>query len=183
MKWLWISLLVLLGLAVLLALAGALSPATHAAARRVRLPLPPAAVWSVLVDTAAMPQWRKELKSVTPLAARDGHRCWREVSGFGPIDLCAESEEPGRRLVLRIVTENSPFGGTWTFELAPDGDGTQIALTENGEIHNVVFRALARFVFGHAGTIEGWLRALAARCGAPDAAIEPTTPAPAPLPR
>lgn len=175
MKWVWIALAVLVAFVVLV---GALLPVAHTAARRIRLAMPPAAVWALLTDVAAMPQWR-ELQSVELLPPRDGKRCWREVSGFGPIDLMALEEEPPHRLVTRIVTENSPFGGTWTFVLAPQGDGTELTITEHGEVYNPLFRVLSRFVFGHTATIDAHLRALAARCGAP-AVPQPAEPSPPP---
>ena len=68
--------------------------------------------------------------------------------------------------MTRIVTPDSPFGGTWTFVVTPDGTGSHIAITEHGEVHNVLFRFLSRFVFGHTATLEGYLRALAGKFGA-----------------
>jgi hypothetical protein len=165
MNWIWITLAALVAIVLLVAIAGALLPVGHAAARRIRLKQPAAVVFAAITDIAAFPQWRKDLKSVTRLPPRDGKRCWREVSGFGPMDLLVEVEEPGQRVVTRIVTEGSPFGGTWTFRLVPHGDGTEVVITENGEVYNVVFRALARFVFGHTSTIDGYLKALAAKFG------------------
>ena len=82
--------------------------------------------------------------------------------------------------MLRIVTAGSPFGGTWTYRIDPDADGggAWLQITENGEVYNVFFRALARFVFGHAGTLEGYLRALGGKFGEPVeiVAAEPDPP-------
>jgi hypothetical protein len=44
-------------------------------------------------------------------------------------------------------------------------DGTELAITEDGEIYNVWFRALARFVFGHTSTMDGYLLSLAKKFG------------------
>ena len=165
MKWIWITLAVLTAIILFVVIVGALLPVNHSAARRIRLAQSAAAVFAALTDTAAQPQWRKDLKSVELLPPRDGKRCYREVSGFGPMDLLVEHEEPGKKLITRIVTDGSPFGGTWTFKLTPQGTGTEIAITENGEVYNVIFRALSRFVFGHATHVESYLKALAVKFG------------------
>jgi uncharacterized protein YndB with AHSA1/START domain len=181
MKWVWITLAVLAGLVLLLAVAGALLPVAHAAARRVTLRQPAAAVFAVLTDVAAMPSWRKDLKAVELLPPRDGKRCYREHTRHGVMDLLVEREEPPHLLVGRIVTEGSPFGGTWTFALSERNGATELTITENGEVYNVIFRALARFVFGHTSTIDGYLTALGARFGEQVVPVD-AEPAPPPQP-
>jgi uncharacterized protein YndB with AHSA1/START domain len=179
MKWVWITLAVLAAILVLVAIVGALQPVAHAVARRIRLHQPAALVFATITDVAAAPQWRKDLRSVSLLPPQDGRRCYREVSGFGPIDFRVEHEDPGKQLITRIVTPKSPFGGTWTFALAPSGDGTELTITENGEVYNVIFRALSRFVFGHTTTIDAYLTSLAIKFGE-NASIVDAEPAPAP---
>ena len=71
-------------------------------------------------------------------------------------------QAPPSRLVTRVA-DGLPYGGTWTFELAPEGGGTRLTITEHGEVYNPIFRVLARFVFGHAATMEAYLEDLAAR--------------------
>jgi hypothetical protein len=68
-------------------------------------------------------------------------------------------------MVTRIADPEQPFGGTWTFELAPADGGTRLTITERGEVYNPIFRALGRFVFGHTATIDQYLRALGAAFG------------------
>jgi hypothetical protein len=70
---------------------------------------------------------------------------------------------PPRRLVTRVADPDLPYGGTWTFELAPEGSGTRLTITERGEVDNPIFRVLARFVFGHAATMDAYLDELPAR--------------------
>ena len=66
-------------------------------------------------------------------------------------------EEPPRRLVTRIADEDLPFGGTWTYRLEPDGGGTRVTITEDGEVYNPVFRFVSRFVMGHDATLRTYL--------------------------
>lgn len=179
MKWLWITLAVLAAVVLLVVVVGALLPVAHTAARKITLRQPANVVFAVLTDVAAMPQWRKDVQRIEVLPPRDGKRCYRETTGHGPMDLLVEREDPGRELVQRIVTAGSPFGGTWTYRLTERDGATELAITENGEVYNVVFRALARFVFGHTGTIDGYLKALGAKFGED---VTPVDAEPAPVP-
>jgi hypothetical protein len=74
---------------------------------------------------------------------------------------------PPRKLVSRIADPKLPFGGTWTFEITPTAEGSTLRITENGFVTNPVFRFLSRFVFGHTGTIESYLKSLAKKFGEP----------------
>lgn len=182
MKWYWIVLLALTGAVLLVAIVGALLPVKHQAACRAVFRQPATALFAAITDVAAFPSWRKELTSVQLLPDQHGRRCWREVSSFGPMDLRVEELVPDRKLVGRIVTPGSPFGGTWTYRLDPQPDGsTELTITENGEVHNVFFRALSRFVFGHSTTLRGYLAALGAKFGEP-VAVTPGRPDPEPPP-
>jgi hypothetical protein len=72
---------------------------------------------------------------------------------------------PARRLVTRIADHNLPYGGTWTYELTPDGSGTRLTITENGEVYNPIFRFVSRFIMGHTASMESVLRALGTKHG------------------
>jgi hypothetical protein len=73
---------------------------------------------------------------------------------------------PPRALVTRIADPKLPFGGTWTYEISspPDG-GSQLRITEDGEIYNPIFRFVSRFVLGYSRTQEEYLQALGAKFG------------------
>ena len=72
------------------------------------------------------------------------------------------------RLCVRIADKGLPFGGTWTFDIAPSADGgSELRVTEDGEIYNVFFRFMARFLFGYTASIETYLRDLGAKFGQP----------------
>lgn len=179
MKYVWITLAVLVGLVALIALVGAFLPVAHQVARKVVLPLPAKAVFAAIGDVDAYPKWAPGIRSVQWLPDRSGRRVFREVGQHGPMDLLIERSEPDRWFVTRIVTEGSPFGGTWTLRLDERDGRTMLTVTEHGEVYNVVFRCLARFVFGHAATIDAFLPALAKHLGAADASVtdgEPDAP-------
>src|SRR5262249_30170136 len=75
-----------------------------------------------------------------------------------------ESEAP-RRMVTRIADKNLPYGGSWTYEIAPDAAGSSLRITEHRDVYNPFFRFVSRFVMGHTATIDGRLRDLAKQFG------------------
>lgn len=99
------------------------------------------------------------------VAAREGLTSYREVGGDGGILFVVEEAVPPQRLVTRIADPSLPFGGTWTYALSPAGTGTVLRITEDGEVYNIIFRAMAKYVFGHEATIDGYLRDLGKHLG------------------
>ncbi len=167
MKWLLLILGVLTALVALIAIAGALLPRDHTATRAARFRQPPATLFALVRDFAALPSWRTGLKSVELLPARDDAAAYREVSEHGPVTYAVREERVGERLVIEIADAHLPYGGIWTFEFLAAPGGAELRITEQGFVKNVIFRFLARFVFGHTATMEGYLRDLAKKFGEP----------------
>ena len=156
---------ILIGLGLLIALIGALLPRAHVATRSATYTRKPAEIFAVISDLAAQPSWRSALKSVEILPPRNGLVCFRENSRHGAITYVIQEDIPPTKKVTQIADENLPFGGTWTYEIVPETSGSLLRITEHGEIKNVLFRFLARFVFGYEGTIDTYLRDLGKRFG------------------
>jgi len=137
---------------------------------RIRLAKPPGEVWPVIRNFASWPDWNPGVKEMTRLPDSEGRERWKlsDASGGFP-SLVEVSEAPAGgkpgRLRTRIDDPSLPFGGTWTWEVQPAGGGTDVTITEDGEIHNPIFRLLAKTVFGHHGTAEGYLKALGRNLG------------------
>jgi uncharacterized protein YndB with AHSA1/START domain len=166
LKWMLLALLALVALVALIACVGYLLPQGHVASRSARYAQPPEAVFDVIRDVGAAASWRTDLRRVELLPPVDGRVRYREESGSGSLTMeIVETTRP-TRMVTRITDPDQPFGGTWTFELVPDEGGTRLTITERGEVYNVIFRALARFVFGHTSTMEGYLAALGRKLAA-----------------
>jgi hypothetical protein len=162
------GLIVLATLAVLVAVVagvGMTLPRDHVETRTARLPAAPDAVFAAVADVGSYAAWRTSLSAVEALAPVDGRARWVEVSGGDRIAMEQVERQPPRRLVTRIADPDLPFGGTWTFELAPDEGGTRLTITERGEIRNPIFRAVSRFVFGYGATMETFLDELRAHLG------------------
>lgn len=151
-------------LALLVVAAGVFLPRDHRVTRVLHLKAAPGEVWALVSDHAQDPRWRKEVAEVVRLTDREGQPVWEDRFRNGQrIAYRTLANEPPRKLVRRIVDQER-FGGTWTYELAPEGAGTRLAITEEGWV-GVPFRVLAKAVIGHATTLEAYQKALAAHLG------------------
>ncbi len=159
MKWVWIIGGALLLIVAVMALAGAMLPQSHRATRRSRFRQRPEAVYAVL---AGPPDWRSGVKASGQLP---GGRWWEQDAHNNKVTFELVEDSPPTRRVTRIADKGLPFSGTWTFEVAPDGEGSSVRITEDGEIYNVIFRFMARFVFGYTSSIETYLRDLGRKFG------------------
>lgn len=164
MRWLLILLGVVVGIAALITLIGLMLPRDHVASTTAIIPAAPESVWQALIDVKDYPRWRPDVRSVDVLSTEGALR-WREHTRQGAITFERAEEQRPRRLVGRIADETLGFGGTWTYELAPEAQGTRVTITERGYVTNPLFRFMARFVFGHHRTQEDFLRALGQRFG------------------
>lgn len=165
MKWALYIAGGLAGLVGLVWVIGTMLPREHAATRMARYHQPPEAVWKAITDAEAMPQWRTGLTAVQPLPEQNGKSGWVETSSFGEIPLRVEQMDPPQRLVLRIASDELPFGGTWTYEIAAVEGGATLRITEDGFVKNPFFRFLSRFIFGHTATLEQYLKDLGKKFG------------------
>ncbi len=160
MKWLIGAAIVIAAIIALIALIGARLPRSHSATREARFDVPPQAIWDVITSVDAFPSWRADVKKVERLPDINGQVAWVEQGSSGRLTLAVERREPPTLLLLRIADPSLPFGGTWTYELTPSAGGTTLAITENGEVYNPLFRFMARYVFGHEGTINAYMASL-----------------------
>ncbi len=165
MKWTLISIGILAILVLGMWIVGAWLPKEHVATRAARYRQPPAAVWAAIVAIEEMPGWRKELKSIARRPEVDGKPSWVETSSQGVLPFVVVDWDPPRRMVAKIDDPKLPFGGTWTYELAPAAGGSTLRITERGEVYPAFFRFLAHFVFGYTGTIETYLKSLGSKFG------------------
>lgn len=161
----------LLLIILLVAITGALLPRGHKATRLAKYKLSPEKIFAMITDHKNHPSWRGELKSVE-IVTKDGKTFIKEESSFGPMTLEVVEHSPPRRYVTKIADEDLAFGGSWTFEIEPDGAGSKLRITEDGEVKNIFFRFMSKFIFGHTSTLEGYLKSLGAKLGE-TVAIEP----------
>ena len=166
MRWVFLVGGGLVLLVALMSAVGAMLPRDHHATRKARFHVSPEALYAVL---AGPPDWRTGVKSFGELPEQDGRkRWWEEDTHRQKITYEMVESKPPERLVTRIAQPGLPFGGGWTFEIAPaPGGGAELRIREDGEIYNAIFRFMARFLFGYTGSIETYLRDLGAKFGEP----------------
>ena len=166
MKWvLWVvgGLILLVGIVLLI---GALLPQAHVASVTRRYAVPPDQVWHTITTVEELAQWRKGLKSAQRLPDHEGRKRWQEDTDFQPLIIEVMESNAPSRLVTRIANEGIAFGGSWTFELKPVADSTELTITENGEVYNPFFRFVSRFIMGYEGEMKKYHEGLNARLAA-----------------
>jgi hypothetical protein len=155
MKWLIYGGLAVVIIPAIVVLIGAALPKEHVASRKMVLKASPPDVFALIAGPSDWRGVQYELLADNPLK-------WRETDSNGAITYeRVETVDPAR-IVNRIADPKLPFGGRWTYEIAPSGTGTELTITENGEVYNPLFRFVSRFIMGHTATIEKYQRDLAA---------------------
>jgi len=135
MRWILVIVTAVTLLVLIVTAIGALLPKAHIASRTARIAMPPDALHALIVKTIAEPQ---------------------------EYPLRIERNDPPSLLVTRIAGENLPFGGTWTYRILPAAGGSDLTITEDGEVYNPIFRFMSRFVFGQYATMDAFIRKLQA---------------------
>lgn len=175
MKTIGITVVIIVGLlgialATILIIASRL-PAQHTASKSIRLKKKPADVYALAFDFASASSWRPDVKSVEMLGNVDGRVRYRENGSNGPVTYEVADNVPGEKIVTRIVDTDLGYSGSWTYQFETIPEGTRMRIIENGTVSNLLFRFMARYVFGYTGTMDGYLKAVAKRFGE-DAPLE-----------
>ena len=157
-----LALYLLAGLVAIAALAyaaGAMLPEDHVATVASDYSAAPEALWAVITDPPRFMEWRTGLKKVDIQGDRItehasyGAMAYRFVNSAAPRTIATESLN-GKEL---------GFAGSWTFEIAPTGQGARLTITERGKVFSPLFRVMSRYVFGHEGTMRQYHADLAKR--------------------
>lgn len=158
MRWLIYGGLVVVIIPVIVVAIGAALPKEHVASSRVHLRAKPEAVFGLIAGPSGWRGVKYELLSESPLK-------WRETDGGDAITYERVETAAPVRIVNRIADPKLPFGGSWTYEIAPSGEGSELTITEHGEVYNPLFRFVSRFIMGHTATIERYQRAVVGQLG------------------
>jgi Polyketide cyclase / dehydrase and lipid transport len=165
MKWVLLTVAVVIGIGLLMLVIGLLLPRNHVATSQVELKQPIDSVWAAVRSLGDTPSFWPELKSSSRMPDVDGRETWGQTmkNGFN-LPLGIDEERPPNLLVTRIVAEDAPFGGTWHYSLEAATGGTRVTLTEDGWVSNPMFRVISRLM-GHHTTLDSYLKALARKFG------------------
>jgi hypothetical protein len=136
-------------------------PVAHVATRSAQFPVDPATMFALISDFDRYGTWRTGVKRVEVDSV--GKR-FREHGPDGALLFDVTESDPPRRLVVRIADESLPFGGRWIYDVSPSAAGSLLRITEEGEVYNPLFRFIARYVMGHARTIDRFLADVSVNC-------------------
>lgn len=165
MKLFLVIVAVLFALIATVLVIGALLPKSHVASRQIVLHRSPQEVYEIVRDFNGAPTWRPDLERVEMLATADNQVRFREHGEHGPITYDLTEDRPGEKIVTRIADLDLGYSGSWTYTFTKEAAGTRVQITESGEVSNILFRFLSRFVFGHTSTMEKYLTALGKKFG------------------
>ena len=169
--WKWVLFVIggLVGLLALMALIGLLLPRGHVAASSIVLRQAPDSIWNTMRDVAGQAAWWPEILEVraVPDSTGAGREIWEQKmkNGFNMRAIVTASTPPRGLVTMIDAGPGAPFGGSWTYEIAPTPEGMRVTITEDGWVSNPLFRFLSRFVFGHHTTQDSYLTALARKFG------------------
>lgn len=149
----------------IVALIGSRLPKSHVASRSILLSKSPQEVYAVVRDFGTAPQWRSDVKQVEVEAPPGGPVYFREIGKNDTINYEVVEDVPGQRMMTRIRDTNLGYSGQWTYLFTAETGGTRVTIREDGEVSNVIFRFMSRYVFGQTATIDSYLTSLAKRFG------------------
>lgn len=148
-----------------MALIGSRLPKNHVASRSIFLRKPPQDVYAVIRDFASMSKWRADVKQVDVEASPGGPVYFREDCKHGIVNYELIEDVPNQRMVTKIRDTDLGYGGQWTYMLAAENGGTRVTIREDGEVSNVLFRFMSRYIFGQTSTMDSYLNSLANHFG------------------
>jgi uncharacterized protein YndB with AHSA1/START domain len=145
------------------ALIGSLLDAHHTSTRSALVRRPRSDVYRMVIEPARYPEWRPDVRSIDILPAVDSRVRFLEHGASDTVTYEISEAVPDERVITTILDEDLGYRGTWTYTFTSQGDQTLVTITEDGEVTNVVFRFMARFIFGYTGGLDAYLKALKAR--------------------
>jgi hypothetical protein len=163
MRIVLIAATVLIALVLCVVAIGAFLPKHHLASRSAAYRATPEQLFALIAGTQA---WRTGVTHSEIVSDADGRELLRETARDGQtITYEVLDRMPPTSLKRRIVTENLPYSGTWTYSLQPQGQLTIVRITEDGQVYSPVFRFVSRFILGPTSTLDAYLRALGKATG------------------
>lgn len=133
---------------------GASLPIEHSSSLERVFTASPDRIYSLILNFKEYPSWRPNLKKIEEISSSS----WKETDSHNETLTYSFVQDRKNELVeSKILDEDKPFGGSWTFELSSVPNGTKLKITENGKVFSPVFRFFSKYVFGHTATIQTYL--------------------------
>lgn len=142
-------------------------PREHTVRSTVTIIAPPDTVFRVIRNIGATSTWWSDLKSARRLSSGRGETWEENMGAAGVVKIQISRVIDGKSMVHKIVEEEGQgWGGTWTYEVAATGAGTEITITEQGYVESPFARVLMK-VRGPFRTVDSYLTSLGAHFGEP----------------
>jgi len=151
---------ILAAFAVLVTGVGFLRPKEHVARCQVVLRKPVEEVWPLVGDLTTWPGWLEAYDGMRRAPKRNDHDTFLAHGSWGDVAIEIERSVPPYELVTFLTAKG--FSGRWSTELEIVPAGTQITITEYGEVSNPFLRGLMLLMDEH-GSMKDFLRDLAAK--------------------
>jgi uncharacterized protein YndB with AHSA1/START domain len=140
-------------------------PAHQTHTRTTTLKQTPEAVFALLTDLPNFPKWNHNMEKIEMLPPIDGKEATRQTfKGNMTMTIITSESTPPKHLVRSMGDIGGPFEGSWTYEITPTADGSQIALTEQATTNNAFFRLMVK-VFGPTKYMDEHLEDMAKHFG------------------
>jgi hypothetical protein len=165
MKIALILLAIVVALVLLILVIGAALPKNHVVSRHIIIHRSPGEVYETVRNFEAAPSWRPDLERVELIATGDHHVRFREHGKQGTVTYDLIEDRPNEKIVTQIADQDLGYSGSWSYAFQSTAGGTRLEITEAGEVSNILFRFMSRFVFGQTSTIEKYLAALGRKFG------------------
>lgn len=147
------------------ALIGSILPKNHVVSRSLFVHQSPPNVYAVVRDFRSASTWRSDVQQIEVEEPPGGPVYFRETGTHGTVNYELVEDVPAERMVTRIRDTDLGYAGSWTYTFAAENGGTRVTIREDGEVSNVFFRFMSRYVFGHTATLDAYLKSLAQRFG------------------
>jgi uncharacterized protein YndB with AHSA1/START domain len=165
MKILFRMLVLLILLALAAWLVGYSIPARQTHTRTITLKQSPAAVFALLTDLPNFPKWNRNMVKIEMLPTVDGKEATRQTFKHDmQMTIITTESTPPKHLVRSMGDSGGPFEGSWTYDISPTADGSQVVLTEQSEMKNPFFRLMVK-IFGPTKYIDEHLDGMAKNFG------------------
>lgn len=159
MKKLLVFSAVLVGLLLLVTMAGAGMKAQHVAKASRLYAAPPERVWTALLSIRQLPLDRSDLANMESPIEKNRVPASLEILG-SPIRIEAPTQRPPVELVVKTVEPGLAYSGTWTIVLTPEDDKTRVTIVEDATIRSRALRFFVRTILGDDVLLEGIFRAV-----------------------
>jgi len=150
---------VLVGLFLLVIVAGASMKAQHVARASRLFAAPPERVWTALLSIRQLPFDRSDLANIDSPVEKNRMPASLEVLG-SPIRIEAPTQHRPVQLVVKTVEPGLAYSGSWTIVLAPEGDTTRVTIVEDATIRSRALRFLVKTILGDDFLVESVFRAI-----------------------